>query len=106
MPFPRNGVAVTRTAPDGTTERRCGGCGVFKPRTAEYFHRNARKPDGLQAHCKACQREACRPKARDQWGRVVAKMAARFEPPPVEPFPRNHFVREWRRRRRDGGAKA
>jgi hypothetical protein len=34
--------------------KTCGCCGEELPATNEYFHRNARKKDGLQAWCKSC----------------------------------------------------
>lgn len=39
---------------DFTPKKRCSKCGVEKPATAEYFHRNNNRKDGLQHMCKPC----------------------------------------------------
>ena len=36
-------------------EKQCSKCGVVKP--ANEFHKNSRRPDGLQRYCKPCKSE-------------------------------------------------
>ena len=38
----------------------CQATDATKPRTSEHFHRHPRNPDGLQHHCKTCQRARCK----------------------------------------------
>lgn len=38
----------------------CTICHVTYPRTSQYFHRHARKPDGLVSRCKACAKALVR----------------------------------------------
>ena len=35
--------------------KKCYKCNIIKPATAEYFHRNAQKKDGLRGMCKICR---------------------------------------------------
>jgi len=37
--------------------KRCSGCHQELPATADYFYRNAKRPDGLHGECKGCHRE-------------------------------------------------
>ncbi len=37
------------------TEKRCSACRKIFPATADYFHRNKNKKDGLQNQCKMCK---------------------------------------------------
>lgn len=49
-------------------KRICPNCGQDKPRDADHWHRNAAKPDGLAAKCKACIASDAQPyvpKAKD-----------------------------------------
>jgi hypothetical protein len=39
---------------DGIWHKTCTKCGVFRPVTAEYFHRYHAVRDGLTSHCKTC----------------------------------------------------
>lgn len=65
--------ATYRKAPDGTTERLCGGCATFKPHTPAFYHRNASTKSGLQNNCKSCQRSDCN---RITKARILAEINA------------------------------
>lgn len=58
MSFPRHPPSSFRTV-NGVREKRCGGCGGWQPHDHDHFHRHRGKPDGLQPHCKTCQRRNC-----------------------------------------------
>ena len=34
--------------------KKCPKCGIDKPLTAEYYHRNSSQSSGFQSHCKVC----------------------------------------------------
>ena len=72
MAFPRFGTCAYRDV-DGIRQRKCGGCGTWKPYDADHFHRNRTNPSGLQSHCKTCQRAAAKPAAIRQWLRQKAQ---------------------------------
>ena len=42
------------------SEKTCSKCGRTFPATAEWFHRNASKKNGLSSNCKECRREYTR----------------------------------------------
>lgn len=43
---------------DGDMHRRCTRCLEWLPETAEFFHRDRNRPQGLARHCKACYAES------------------------------------------------
>ena len=45
-----------REASDAEAASRCAACGEVKPASA--FGRDARRPDGIAAECRACRRGA------------------------------------------------
>lgn len=49
---------------------RCGHCREVFPHTAEFFHRNAREPLGLQHWCKVCMRNVMRQHERERLAAV------------------------------------
>lgn len=49
-----------RITEDGVREVRCPKCGVWKPRTAEFFGNSKRESDGLTSWCRTCSRDATR----------------------------------------------
>lgn len=75
MTIPGNRKGSYREA-NGRIERRCGSCKAWKPHDADHFHRNGNRPTGLQAHCKTCQRDACKPASARRWLRHKAKINA------------------------------
>lgn len=61
--------------------KRCTKCGEWKPRTAEYFHRNKYRTDGFEYKCKSCINAAYKPKKRD-YKRTWQLRKARMEKDP------------------------
>jgi hypothetical protein len=47
-----------RMASSDSTTKRCGNCGQTYPRTAEFFNRSRRIPDGLSYTCRVCTKAA------------------------------------------------
>lgn len=43
------------------TMKQCGHCGKIKPATAEFYHRDNKRPSGYQSWCKECVKAQYRP---------------------------------------------
>lgn len=75
MSFPRNGIAQRRVI-DGRAEKFCNGCKTW--RALDEYHKNRTTSDGLQSHCKECQRAACKPHVAKQTWRRFDRQVARY----------------------------
>jgi len=51
--------------------KTCINCNNTFPATAEYFRRDADKPDGFSIYCKACAKSMQRPTNKDYYNKTV-----------------------------------
>ena len=59
-----------------TKMRKCSGCGGIYPETAEYFHRDSSKANGLRYECKKCTRKRHIPYRREERIESISKQKA------------------------------
>ncbi|MBR2269169.1 HNH endonuclease [Sphingobium sp.] len=73
--------------------KRCYRCDTGKPSNADYFHRDARRKDGLYAYCKSCVAKA---HADAKYSRNAQNECARQRRIAADPERNKRYWAEWR----------
>jgi hypothetical protein len=55
--------------------KKCTKCGIDKPLTAEYYHRDSSKSSGFQSHCKVCKNKQSTKSHQNNKDRILKQKA-------------------------------